>query len=70
MKHKFSEEIKETYLPFWEEMKEEFDARPMLSVSPELLAELQSILNRAYMRALEVGFNEGMGFQINKTTKK
>ena len=70
MKHEFSEKVKETYLPYWEEMKAEFDARPMLSVSPELLAELQSILIRAYMQALEIGFNEGMGFQINKTTKK
>lgn len=70
MENEFSEKVKETYLPFWEEMKAEFDARPMLSVSPELLAELQSILVRAYMQALEIGFNEGMGFQINKTTKK
>ena len=54
-----------TYLPFWEEMEK----RLSKSIECKDLAEVQSILNRAYMKALEVGFEEGMGFQINKTTK-
>ena len=49
----------ETYLPFWEEMKEEILSRDPYP-SPEFVSELQSILNRAYMNALEVGFNEGL----------
>ncbi|HOS46358.1 MAG TPA: hypothetical protein PLQ69_07760 [Paludibacter sp.] len=69
MKHEFSEKVKDTYLPFWEEMKAEVKGLGYW-ISDTKYAELQSILIRAYMQALEVGFNEGMDFQINKTTKK
>ena len=31
--------------------------------SPEFVSELQSILNRAYMNALEVGFEEGVNWE-------
>lgn len=58
MKHKFSEEIKETYLPFWEDMKAEVKGF-WYWVTDKKWANLQSILNRAYMQALEVGFKEG-----------
>lgn len=51
-------DLKDTYFPFWEEMKDEILARDPYP-SPEFVSELQSVLNRAYMNALEVGFNEG-----------
>ena len=63
MKHEFSEKVKDTYLPYWEEMKEKIlagDPYPYPSPSPEFVSELHSILNRAYMQALEVGFEEGV----------
>lgn len=69
MKHEFSEKVKDTYRPFWEEMKAEVKGLGYW-ISDKKWANLQSIMNRAYMQALEIGFNEGMGFQINKTTKK
>jgi hypothetical protein len=62
-------DLKETYRPYWEEMKAEVKGFGYW-ISDTKYAELHSILNRAYMQALEIGFNEGMGFQINKTTKK
>jgi hypothetical protein len=52
-------ELKDTYFSYWEEMKEEILSRDPYP-SPEFVSELQSILNRAYMNALEVGFNEGL----------
>jgi len=51
-------DLKDTYFPFWEKMKDEILARDPYP-SPEFTSELHSILNRAYMNALEVGFNEG-----------
>lgn len=54
-------DLKETYRPYWEEMKEKILAGdPYPSPSPEFVSELHSILNRAYMQALEVGFEEGV----------
>ena len=58
----------ETYRPFWEEMKEEILSRDPYP-SPEFVSELQSILNRAYMNALEVGFNEGCRFSLDQKEK-
>ena len=58
MKHEFSEKVKETYLPYWEEMKAEVKGFGYW-ISDKKWANLQSIMNRAYMNALEVGFNEG-----------
>jgi len=58
----------ETYRPFWEEMKEEILSRDPYP-SPEFVSELQSILNRAYMNALEVGFNEGCKFSLDQKEK-
>ena len=58
----------ETYLPFWEEMKEDVLSRDPYP-SPEFVSELQSILNRAYMNALEVGFNEGCRFSLDQKEK-
>ena len=69
MKHEFSEKVKDTYRPFWEEMKAEVKGFGYW-IPDKKWADLQSIMNRAYMNALEIGFNEGMDFQINKTTKK
>lgn len=62
MKHKFSEKVKETYLPFWEEMKDRIKGFGYW-ISDTKYAELHSILNRAYMQALEVGFKEGVKFK-------
>lgn len=45
-----------TYLPFWEKMKKRLSKT---IERKEDLAEVQSILNRAYMKALKVGFEEG-----------
>lgn len=58
-------DLKDTYFPFWEEMKAEVKGFGYW-ISDKKWANLQSILIRAYMQALEVGFNEGVTWQINK----
>jgi len=65
MKHEFSEKVKDTYRPFWEEMKAEVKGFGYW-ISDTKYAELQSILIRAYMQALEVGFNEGWKFSLDQ----
>ena len=65
MKKELSEELLKTYYPYWEEMKDEILARDPYP-SPEFVSELQSILNRAYMNAMEVGFNEGWKFSLDQ----
>lgn len=69
MKKNFSRKIKETYYPFWEDMKNKLEALG-INLPSEHLVTIESVLNKAYMNALKIGFNEGMVFQINKTTKK
>jgi hypothetical protein len=61
-------DLKDTYFPFWEKMKDEILARDPYP-SPEFTSELHSILNRAYMNALEVGFNEGCSFSLDQKEK-
>jgi hypothetical protein len=56
MKNRMTMNQLSTYLPFWEEMEK----RLSKSIERKDLAEVQSILNRAYMKALEVGFEEGV----------
>lgn len=63
-KPEFSEELKQTYYPYWEEMKEILARYPY--PSPEFVSELHSILNRSYINALEVGFNEGLKFGLDQ----
>jgi hypothetical protein len=57
MKNRMTIRQLSTYLPFWEEMKKLLNKQ---IERKEDLAEVQSILNRAYMKALEVGFVEGV----------
>lgn len=59
------DKLKDTYYPYWKEMKDEILARDPYP-SPEFVSELQSILNRAYMNAMEVGFNEGWKFSLDQ----
>lgn len=56
MKNRMTINQLSTYRPFWEEMEK----RLSKSIERKDLAEVQSILNRAYMKALEVGFVEGV----------
>lgn len=57
MKNRMTMNQLSTYIPFWEEMEK----RLSKSIErKEDLAEVESILNRAYMKALEVGFKEGV----------
>ena len=69
MKKNFSRKIKETYYPFWEDMKNKLEALG-INLPSEHLVTIKSILIRAYMQALEVGFNEGMTWQINKERRE
>ena len=65
MKHEFSEKVIETYLPYWEEMKAEVKGVGYW-ITDTRWAKLRSRLNRAYMQALEVGFNEGWKFSLDR----
>lgn len=58
-------DLKETYLPYWEEMKAEVKGFGYW-IPDTRWAKLQSILSRAYMQALEVGFNEGWKSSLNQ----
>ena len=51
-------DLKDTYRPYWDEMKDRIKGFGYW-IPDTKYAELQSVLNRAYMNALEVGFNEG-----------
>ena len=67
MKKNFSRKIKETYYPFWEDMKNELEALG-INLPSEHLVTIESVLIKAYMNALEIGFNEGVNWE-KQTTK-
>jgi hypothetical protein len=58
-------DLKETYRPYWEEMKAEVKGFGYW-ISDKKWANLQSIMNRAYMQALEVGFKQGVKWTKTK----
>ena len=60
-KPEFNEELKKTYSPYWEEMealhKKDRNSRGMF------MAEMESIIARCHLNALEVGF--GVGWKLS-----
>ena len=63
-KPEFSEELKKTYSPYWEEMealhKKDRNSRGMF------MAEMESIIARCHNHALEIGYNAGWKFSLNQ----
>ena len=55
--------LKDTYYPYAEEVDNLLTNK---KVGYATMIRTKSILIRAYMKALEIGFNEGMTWQINK----
>ena len=65
MKKNLSEELLKTYYPYASELDM---LLVKLKIPMEDIVRARSILNRAYMNALEVGFEEGVNWE-KQTTK-
>lgn len=65
MKKNLSEELLKTYYPYASELD---TLLVKLKIPMEDIVRARSILNRAYMNALEVGFEEGVNWE-KQTTK-
>ena len=65
MKKELSEELLKTYYPYASELDM---LLVKLKIPMEDIVRARSILNRAYMNALEVGFEEGVNWE-KQTTK-
>ena len=65
MKKNLSEELLKTYYPYASELDM---LLVKLKIPMENIVRARSILNRAYMNALEVGFEEGVNWE-KQTTK-
>ena len=65
MKKNLSEELLKTYYPYASELD---TLLVKLKIPMEDIVRARSILNRAYMNALEVGFEEGINWE-KQTTK-
>jgi hypothetical protein len=60
-------ELRSLYAPYAKEL-EELMVRRKLGLAT--ISKAKNILFRAFGKALEKGFDEGMAWQINKTTKE
>jgi hypothetical protein len=67
MKKELSEELLETYYPYSYKLT---GVLVKLKIPAKDIVEARSILNRAYMNALEVGFEEGVNWEKLKANKK
>ena len=66
MKKNLSEELLKTYYPYASELD---TLLVKLKIPMEDIVRARSILNRAYMNALEVGFEEGINWENKKHNK-
>lgn len=66
MKKELSEELLKTYYPYASELDM---LLVKLKIPMEDIVRARSILNRAYMNALEVGFEEGINWENKKHNK-
>lgn len=67
MKKELSEKLLKTYYPYASELDM---LLVKLKIPKENIVRAKSILNRAYMNALEVGFEEGVNWEKLKANKK